>query len=254
MFWFFWNKFKLRASKDEIWTVRQLLINFHGAFNWRAYDADKEISKEARLLFQEGLQLWSNNNIEWALIKFKQALIIEENWAYLNYEIWYTYWLLANYDEALKYYKKVMDIESRWFFSVITETYILTKVIDNKYSKEVYKKYIEIYDTPIGTVKEWLCKIFIEKHPGINIIYPIYLETLIFNLNLEEASKIIEKLDWIEIDIDSKMYIKLSQSLYYILLWNKKEAYSCLFWIYRMDTSRGIDNLADYINQNLIKQ
>lgn len=214
---------------------------------------DKEVKIEARKLFQEWLKLWWENKIQEAISEFMKALTIEEDWSYLNYEIWYSYILLEEYEKAIEYYKKVIKIEPKWFFSVITETYILEKIIDGSLPKENYKKFLKIFDTPIWTVKEWLCEEFLKEYPNFGIMYAIYIETLVFNLNLEKAFNIIEKIDSFDMDIDSKMYIKLSTAIIYILLWDKKKAKECLYWIYRSDTSQDIDAISDFILKNLLK-
>ena len=63
-------------------------------------------------LVSQGIQLHDQGNYEGAIEKYKKALSINKNSTSANYELSYTYMTIEKYDEAIKYSKKVIKLDS----------------------------------------------------------------------------------------------------------------------------------------------
>lgn len=244
----FW-KIKVKASKEDVGIIRSLLMNKLQGFDWNQYDADKDISNKARKLFQEATEMWQKSKFKDAIIMFIKATEIEPDWSYPYYEIWYSYLLLKDLKKASHYYNECDKREERWFFHLKTDLFIVEETLKWKLSPEPYMEYIQIADMPTWTVRQKECEKFLTKHPEYTPMYFIYLETLLFNLELNKFKKVYEENSQSDFDIDIQMYLRILQIFFWILTGNRKQIDLLLKGIYRSDTSMDIDNIADFILQ-----
>jgi tetratricopeptide (TPR) repeat protein len=85
------------------------LLNAIALFLFLALNIYSQEDKIRKLIAQ-GTQLHDKGKYEEAIIRYKTALDIDKNSSLANYELSYTYMTMQKYDEAIKYSKRVLEL------------------------------------------------------------------------------------------------------------------------------------------------
>lgn len=228
--------------------INFLLIKFNSSFNRELYDKEKyNLPEKAYELFWEIRSSWKWVN--YILEKFLELYKEYPNWPYLIYEIWYSYALMWDFEKAKIYYDKLLKLEERWFFNAITELFTINKILSNDFDKNLFKKYIELFDTPIGAVLEKECEKLLTNFKNFSPIYIPYILSLLINKKIEKLDKVFEDINLLELDFDTKAQIKILDYINNLYKWSKNN--DLLKWVYSLKTSMWIDYLADFVLSDL---
>ena len=236
------------VSEQDTWNSRHLLIELNNSINWRNYDWDKDVDEQTRNIFKQWWDFAVDNKIPEAIEKFKLANRKNESWSYPLYELGYLHMLSNQPEKALEYFKKAYVLEPKGFFSLITDLFVVEQIISSNLPVDAYKDYVDLHDEFIGTKKEEKCVKILNKYPNLGPLYKIYLECLVFNMKFDEAEIVFKEAEKFEMDIDSKMKIKIIKCLFYIMTWYPEKINNELEWISKENSSLETDNLASIIN------
>ncbi len=84
---------------------------------------NKIIDPKANKLHKEARALGQTGKFDEVILKLKEAIIRQPDWAYLTYDLAYTYLLKGDFDNALLFYKKTDELEPKGFFTAKTAIY-----------------------------------------------------------------------------------------------------------------------------------
>ncbi len=119
------------------------LASATGQVNYEITD-NKTIDPKAKKLHEEARQLGQAGKYDEGILKLREAMALQPDWAYPPYDLAYTYMLKANYDSAYKYYKRTDDLEPKGFFTSKTAVYALEGERPGKFPKGLYALYLQL--------------------------------------------------------------------------------------------------------------
>ncbi len=99
-----------------------------------------------------------------AIEKLKKANELAPNWAYPVYDLAYTYLLMQDFPNALKYYARTDNRKPRGFFTAKTAHWSLKKEKEGAFQEGLYFNYMQI--EWVNTDEE---KLKIAKHSNKDI-------------------------------------------------------------------------------------
>jgi tetratricopeptide (TPR) repeat protein len=107
-----------------------------------------DIDPKARKLHEEGRELGGAYDFDRAILKFKEAINIQPDWAYPIYDMAFSYLRKGDDDLALGFFKKADELEPDGFFETKEVIYTLEGEKEGKFPKGLYMYYKQIEMRP----------------------------------------------------------------------------------------------------------
>lgn len=126
---------------------------------------NQNINPRAQNLHQEARELGQAGKYDLSVAKLEEAIKIQPDWAYPNYDLAYTYLLQGDFENALKFYKKTDELEPKGFFTTKTALYSLEGERAGKFPKGIYIAYMQIEWANDSNKKLEIAKAITEKVP-----------------------------------------------------------------------------------------
>lgn len=105
---------------------------------------NEPVDNRAKILHNHANTYGQEGKYDIAIAILEEAIKIEPRWAYLPYDLAYTYLLKGNADSALKYYRKTDELAPKGFFTSKTALYTLEGEQSGKFPKDLYLSYLQI--------------------------------------------------------------------------------------------------------------
>jgi tetratricopeptide (TPR) repeat protein len=124
-----------------------------------------EVNPEASRLHQEGRQLGAEGKHAEAIEKLLAAMAIQPEWAYPPYDLAYTYSLMGDDVNALKYYELTDSLRPKGFFTCKTALWSLRAERDGKFPAGAYMTYMQIEWATSDKEKLQMTEILVDTLP-----------------------------------------------------------------------------------------
>jgi tetratricopeptide (TPR) repeat protein len=148
------------------------------------------VSAEAEALHQQARQAGQAGDYKKAITALEQASRLAPTWPYPVYDMAFTYLLMNDAENALKYYRKTVDLSPRGFFTAITARDALSREATGELPSGTYLKYLALEWLDSPAKKAEVVRKLIELFPGFA---PVWKEMAILVDNDVEKLAAIEK-------------------------------------------------------------
>jgi len=227
------------------------LLNVTGKVNYEIIGI-QNIDSKARMLHQEARKLGQVGKYDMSIVKLREAIKIQPDWAYLTYDLAYTYLLKGDFDNALLFYKKTDELEPNGFFTAKTAIYSLEGEKIGKFPKGLYISYLQIEWSDNLTEKIEIAKTITEQIPDFA---PAWKE--LANLLDDETEKLnaIEQGLLRKPDAETKGILTINKAIILNNRGNKGEAKNLLGnLIFSPDVTLGNLELAKFVLKTINEQ
>lgn len=184
------------------------LKNATGVFNYNLLGI-ATVSEKAKLLHGQARYYGENGAYEKAIEALQEAHKEATHWPFPLYDLAYTYLLLDDYENALKYYRLTDAIAPRGFYTSKTAIHTLEKELTGEFQKGLYKAYISM---------EWIENVQEKKEMAVSLIEnipsfaPAWKEYSNF-LNGRKRIEAIEQGLAVDLDIETKGNLLINKAL-----------------------------------------
>lgn len=148
------------------------------------------INEQANLLHLEAREAGQAGNYQLAIEKLQAAMKIEPLWAYPVYDLAFTYLLMGDFDNALKYYQETDALEPKGFFTTKTAIYTLIGEKEGRFPEGLYTFYMQIEWTEEPEKKYEIAKRIVDNVPDFS---PAWKELAYLQNDPEERLHSIEQ-------------------------------------------------------------
>ena len=124
------------------------------------------INEQANLLHLEAREAGQAGNYQLAIEKLLEVMTIEPLWAYPVYDLAFTYLLVGDFDNALKYYRETDVLEPDGFFTTKTAIYTLEGEKEGLFPEGLYTFYMQIEWTDEPEKKYHIAKQIVDNVPA----------------------------------------------------------------------------------------
>ena len=148
------------------------------------------INEQANLLHLEAREAGQAGNYQLAIEKLLEVMTIEPLWAYPVYDLAFTYLLVGDFDNALKYYRETDVLEPDGFFTTKTAIYTLEGEKEGLFPEGLYTFYMQIEWTDEPEKKYHIAKQIVDNVPAFA---PAWKEIAYLQTDPEERLYSIEQ-------------------------------------------------------------
>ena len=148
------------------------------------------INEQANLLHLEAREAGQAGNYQLAIEKLLEVMTIEPLWAYPVYDLAFTYLLVGDFDNALKYYRETDVLEPDGFFTTKTAIYTLEGEKEGLFPEGLYTFYMQIEWTDEPEKKYHIAKQIVDNVPAFA---PAWKEIAYLRTDPEERLYSIEQ-------------------------------------------------------------
>ena len=148
------------------------------------------INEQANLLHLEAREAGQAGNYQLAIEKLLEVMTIEPLWAYPVYDLAFTYLLVGDFDNALKYYRETDVLEPDGFFTTKTAIYTLEGEKEGLFPVGLYTFYMQIEWTDEPEKKYHIAKQIVDNVPAFA---PAWKEIAYLQTDPEERLYSIEQ-------------------------------------------------------------
>jgi len=148
------------------------------------------INEQANILHLEAREAGQAGNYPLAIEKLMEAMKIEPLWAYPVYDLAFTYLLVGDFDNALKYYRETDNLEPDGFFTTKTAIYTLEGEKAGLFPEGLYTFYMQIEWTDEPEKKYHIAKQIVDNVPSFA---PAWKEIAYLQTDPEERLYSIEQ-------------------------------------------------------------
>lgn len=121
--------------------------------------------EKANLLHLAARDAGQAGNYAMAIEKLQEAMALEPLWAYPVYDLAFTYLLLSDFENALKYYKETDALEPDGFFTTKTAIYSLEGELNGDFPEGLYTFFMQIEWTEEPEKKYAIAKRIVDNVP-----------------------------------------------------------------------------------------
>ncbi|MNJ91972.1 hypothetical protein D3C87_96270 [compost metagenome] len=150
----------------------------------------RPINEQANVLHLEAREAGQAGNYQLAIEKLVEAMSIEPLWAYPVYDLAFTYLLVGDFDNALKYYRETDALEPDGFFTTKTAIYTLEGEKAGLFPEGLYTFYMQIEWTEEPEKKYHIAKQIADNVP---LFAPAWKEIAYLQSDPEERMYSIEQ-------------------------------------------------------------
>ncbi|MGV3611285.1 MAG: tetratricopeptide repeat protein [Fluviicola sp.] len=150
----------------------------------------RPINEQANLLHLEAREAGQGGDYQLAIQKLLEAMSIEPNWAYPVYDLAFTYLLVGDFDNALKYYQETDNLEPDGFFTTKTAIYTLEGEKLGLFPEGLYTFFMQIEWTDEPEKKYHIAKQIVDNVPSFA---PAWKELAYLQTDPEERLYSIEQ-------------------------------------------------------------
>ena len=130
-------------SKNGTILTRADMEKANGEVNWEIH-AGPPVSAEARDLHQQGREAGARGDHDAALALFERAAQLARQWPYPAYDAAFTYLLKGDAENALRFYRRTLELAPRGFFTAITAVHYLSLESEGKLARGTYLAYVSL--------------------------------------------------------------------------------------------------------------
>lgn len=188
--------------------TKEELESATGTFNYEMYGAET-VNKKARDLFNEGRKYGMTGAYENGLERLNQAHAEAPEWPYPLYEMAYTYLLMDDYENALRYYELTNNLAPRGFFTCKTALHTLKREEKGVFPRGLYKSYLSLEFIQDNGQKEELFENLTSQYPDFAPGWKQYSSLL----EGADRLKAIEKGLSLQPDIETKGSLLINKAL-----------------------------------------
>jgi tetratricopeptide (TPR) repeat protein len=141
------------------------LEDFSGKIEYEIPD-DVVVNPEADRLHQEGRELGGQGKYPESVEKLKAAMALQPEWAYPPYDLAYTYSLMGDDANALKYYELTDSLRPHGFFTCKTALWSLRAERDGKFPHGAYMTFMQIEWSNSTKEKIEIAQMIVDTLPG----------------------------------------------------------------------------------------
>ena len=178
-------------------------------YTWE-FLGDMEIPIEADKLHKQAREYGSSGQYEKAISNLKKAHELAPSWPYPVYDLGFTYLLMLNYTEALKYYEKTVELAPKGFFTSKTAYWCLKKESEGEFPEGLYLNYLQIEWAPSDAARIELAEQIVNKFPKYTPAWNILGSNQPDNFKRMEAINQGLELDS---DIDTRANLFINQAI-----------------------------------------
>jgi tetratricopeptide (TPR) repeat protein len=146
--------------------------------------------EKANLLHLAAREAGQAGNYPMAIEKLEEAMKLEPLWAYPVYDLAFTYLLMGDFPNALKYYKETDALEPDGFFTTKTAVYSLEGELSGAFPEGLYTFFMQIEWTEEPEKKYAIAKRIVDNVPTFA---PAWKELAYLQNDLEERLYSIEQ-------------------------------------------------------------
>lgn len=196
------------------------LKNETGKVNYEIM-GEKKIDPKAAELHLKARELGQAGEYEASMLKLREAMAVQPDWAYPVYDLAYTYLLKGNPEEALILYKQTDTLAHNGFFTTKTAIYALEGEKEGKFPKGTYLYYMQIEWTQDEAKKSEIATTLTQKVPDFA---PAWKELANLLNDPAERLKAIEQGLSKNPDVETKGILLLNKALILDQQGKKEEA------------------------------
>lgn len=221
-----------------------------GSYNWEL-KGDIEIPQEANKLHQEARQHGSKGEYDLGIEKLKKASEIAPNWAYPNYDLAYTYLLMQDFPNALKYYEMTDKMKPRGFFTAKTAYWSLKKEKEGDFQEGLYLAFMQVEWMDTDEEKLQVARAIVDRFPKYAPAWKIIAQKA---NNTEKRLDAVEKGLNCNPDEDTKGVLLINKALVKNIQEKQEEAKEILGeLIFNEESTFGNIELAKFVLSTIAK-
>jgi tetratricopeptide (TPR) repeat protein len=130
-------------SKNGTVLTPQDLAKATGEVKWEIR-SQTPVSVEAQDLHQRGREAGASGNYDGALAHLARAAQLAPQWPYPVYDAAFTYLLKGDPENALRFYRRTVELAPRGFFTALTAVHYLTLESEGQLPKGTYLAYVSL--------------------------------------------------------------------------------------------------------------
>jgi tetratricopeptide (TPR) repeat protein len=196
-------------SKDGRTLTNEDLRAATGTFRYEII-GEENVPAEAKSLHQQGREAGARGDYNRALILLERASQVAPRWPYPVYDTAYTYLLMRDYDAALKYYKKTVELSPRGFFTAITAVDTLTREQKGDLPTGTYLAYLSLEGIDDRAKKTKAVRMLVKRVPEFG---PAWKELAAITDDDTKRLAIIEKGLATHPDLETKGMLQINKAI-----------------------------------------
>ncbi|WP_237275911.1 tetratricopeptide repeat protein [Tenacibaculum ovolyticum] len=229
-----------KISKKELATST-------GRFNYEVYGVEG-VSDLAKSLHNQARQLGQSGDYISAIKKLNEANKEAPNWPYPLYDLAYTYLLLDDHENALKYYRITNKMAPKGFYTSKTALHTLERENKGELKRGLYKSYLSLQWINNPTEKKEIIKLLVKKYPSFAPAWKDYSDLLMNEERLAAIEKGLEQ----NADVETKGILLINKALVINEKGSFKEAAELLTSvIFDLNATLGNIEMAKFVLNNI---
>lgn len=185
------------------------------------FTGDLEIPYEADKLHKEARIYGSNGQYEKAIQNLLKAHELAPSWPFPVYDLGFTYLLMQNYSEALKYYEKTVELAPKGFYTAKTAYWCLAKESEGEFPQGLFINYMQIEWAPSNDAKIEIAEQIVNSFPNYAPAWNVLGGKL---PDISRRMEAIKKGLELDSDIETKANLLINKALVLSLMGKASEA------------------------------